>query len=227
MRISDDRYSRDRQRLDIALRFIENEARTRTIRQWTGLTDDRIRKLYRSYLCDAGARHVQRHRGKSPHQAAHFLRTLRMRQETALLASICSMLGVLPGIGAPPMAARLIPGIRRGQLLCQAFDVYRSLIDQPQMRCFWSIAWLAAKSWQRAAATPAARWLSSTGCHCANPAATPATSVASRTNSGSAPRSLRAVRAGTTVKIGRLQAPNDIYRSHQQPVQRRIPRSPV
>jgi hypothetical protein len=133
MRISDDRYSRDRQRLDIALRFIENEARTRTIRLWTGLTDDRIRKLYRSYLCEAGARHVLRHRGKSPHQAAHFLRTLRMRQETALLASICSMLGVLPGIGAPPLAPRLIPGIRRGQLLCQSYEVYRSLVGEPQI----------------------------------------------------------------------------------------------
>ena len=27
-------------------------ARTRTIRSWTGLTDDRIRKLYRSYVAD-------------------------------------------------------------------------------------------------------------------------------------------------------------------------------
>lgn len=50
MRISDDRYSRDRARLDIAMHFIHHEARTHTIRQWTGLTDDRIRKLYRSYL---------------------------------------------------------------------------------------------------------------------------------------------------------------------------------
>jgi hypothetical protein len=42
MRISDDRYSRDRLRLDLALRFIHHEARTHTIRAWTGLTDDRI-----------------------------------------------------------------------------------------------------------------------------------------------------------------------------------------
>ena len=33
MRISDDRYSRDRQRLDIAVHFIRLEARTHTIRQ--------------------------------------------------------------------------------------------------------------------------------------------------------------------------------------------------
>jgi hypothetical protein len=45
MRISDDRYSRERLCLDLALRFLRHEARTQTIRTWTGLTDDRIRKL--------------------------------------------------------------------------------------------------------------------------------------------------------------------------------------
>jgi hypothetical protein len=44
MRITDDRYTRDRLRLDLALRLIRHEARTRTIRSWTGLTDDRIRE---------------------------------------------------------------------------------------------------------------------------------------------------------------------------------------
>ncbi len=46
MRISEDRYDRDRQRLELALRFLTHEARTQTIRHWTGLSDDRIRKLY-------------------------------------------------------------------------------------------------------------------------------------------------------------------------------------
>ena len=84
MRISDDRYSRDRLRLDLALRFIHHEARTHTIRAWTGLTDDRIRKLYRTYLCEAGGTRVARHRGKSPRQAAYFTRSLRMRREAAV-----------------------------------------------------------------------------------------------------------------------------------------------
>ena len=75
MRISDDRYSRDRLRLDLALRFIHHEARTHTIRAWTGLTDDRIRKLYRTYLFEAGGASVARHRGKSPRQAAFFTRS--------------------------------------------------------------------------------------------------------------------------------------------------------
>jgi hypothetical protein len=45
MRISDDRYSRERLCLDSALRFLRHEVRTQTIRMWTGLTVDRIRKL--------------------------------------------------------------------------------------------------------------------------------------------------------------------------------------
>jgi len=74
MRVSDDRYTRDRERLDLALRLIHHEARTFTIRQWTGLSDDRIRKLYRSYCLDQAAQRVLRHRGKSPRQAAFFFK---------------------------------------------------------------------------------------------------------------------------------------------------------
>ena len=74
MRISEDRYDRDRQRLELALRFLTHEARTQTIRVWTGLSDDRIRKLYRSYVLTADSKLVMRHRGKSPRQAAFFFR---------------------------------------------------------------------------------------------------------------------------------------------------------
>jgi Flagellar transcriptional activator (FlhC) len=128
MRISDDRYSRDRLRLDIAIHFIRHEARTHTIRQWTGLTDDRIRKLYRSYLHDTGVQ-VVRHRGKSPQQASYFLRTVRLSQEAAVLASISCLLGVLRySKGAP---ARLSPGIGRAAPLCQAYESYRALVTEP------------------------------------------------------------------------------------------------
>ena len=88
MRISDDRYTRDRQRLDLALRLIRHEARTFTIRQWTGLSDDRIRKLYRSYLCGGDAAPVSRHRGKSPRQPAFFFRNPELHFQATQLASI-------------------------------------------------------------------------------------------------------------------------------------------
>jgi hypothetical protein len=132
MRVSDDRYSRDRQRLDVALRFIRHEARTHTIRAWTGLTDDRIRKLYRSYLCGNGHATIARHRGKSPQQTAYFTRSARVQQESAVLASLCSLLGVVPQRQVAD-AARTLPGVARGELLCQAFEAYRALVAAPQI----------------------------------------------------------------------------------------------
>ena len=95
MRISEDRYSRERLCLQLALRFLEHEARTQTIRTWTGLSDDRIRKLYRSYMTRA-SRYVPRHRGQvttpgRPTSPAPF-ECNRRRFGRALL----SLLGVIP-----------------------------------------------------------------------------------------------------------------------------------
>ncbi len=126
MRISDDRYSRDRLRLDLALRFMRHEARTHTIRKWTGLTDDRIRKLYRSYLTET-SNQIARHRGKSPGQACFFTRTPRVQQEAAVLASLFCLLGVVPG-NAIVDADHPLPGVARGERLCQAFEAYLALV---------------------------------------------------------------------------------------------------
>jgi hypothetical protein len=153
MRISDDRYSRERARMELALRFLHHEARTQTIRAWTGLSDDRIRKLYRSYMSQA-CRLLPRHRGKSPHQVAYFTRSLRLQEETALLASMLSLLGVVPAPAAPASApaagaptpgsgntsaagaaagAPPLPGVTRGELLCQAFEAFQLLLPAAQI----------------------------------------------------------------------------------------------
>jgi hypothetical protein len=157
MRISDDRYSRERARMELALRFLRHEARTQTIRTWTGLSDDRIRKLYRSYMSHAH-RHLPRHRGKSPHQVAYFTRSLRLQQESAVLASVLSLLGVVPpatqAAASPPAhasatataaaavsaaepvtapSAAAVPGLGRGELLCQAFEAFRLLLPSAQI----------------------------------------------------------------------------------------------
>jgi hypothetical protein len=129
MRISDNRYSRDRSRLDLALRFICHEARTQTIRAWTGLSDDRIRKLYRNYSSEPGNA-VSRPRGKSPQQAALFTRSPKLKEESSLLASLCSLLGALPRAGAP-VNRQALASLNRGELLCQAFEVYRDLVADP------------------------------------------------------------------------------------------------
>jgi Flagellar transcriptional activator (FlhC) len=131
MRISDDRYSRERLSLDLALRFLRHEARTQTIRKWTGLTDDRIRNLYRSYM-SRGGHFVPRHRGKSPHQVAYFTRSLRVQWETAQLASLLSLFTVIPAQPSPEIAASL-PTVARGEKLCYAFEMYRTTIPTSQI----------------------------------------------------------------------------------------------
>ena len=131
MRISDDRYSRERFCLDLALRFLRHEARTQTIRMWTGLTDDRIRNLYRSYM-SRGSHFVPRHRGKSPHQVAFFMRSMRIQWETAQLASLLSLLNVVPARLGAEIAVNL-PGLNRGERLCYAFETYQSAIPNAQI----------------------------------------------------------------------------------------------
>ena len=123
MRITDDRYHRERLRMELALRFLGHEARTQTIRGWTGLSDDRIRKLYRSYLEDARDK-LPRHRGKSPHQVAYFTRSVRLQEETLALATPLWMLGVLAATCAPEEPGSLA-ALARGALLCNAFEAYR------------------------------------------------------------------------------------------------------
>jgi hypothetical protein len=142
MRATQDRYDRERARIDLALRFIRHEARTRTIRHWTGLTDDRIRKLYRSYVRSEPASGVRRRRGRSPQQVGFFVRSRLAQQETAALASMLSMCGLVVAgpseTGAVEVApaavrdgGRTLPSLQRGERLCIAFDTYRRTAGQP------------------------------------------------------------------------------------------------
>ncbi len=127
MRVSDDRYTRDRQRLDLALRLIRHEARTFTIRQWTGLSDDRIRKLYRSYVMNRDARPVHRHRGKSPRQAAFFFRNPEHNFQSAQLACLYVMYGLLGAADSGLKPHYRVGSLDSGTLLCRAYEAYLEL----------------------------------------------------------------------------------------------------
>ena len=133
MRVSDDRYSRDRLRFDLALRMIRHEARTCTIRAWTGLSDDRIRKLYRTYLLHAPAVPVRRHRGKSPRQVAYFLRSPAMQFEATTLASLLCMLRVLPPPGERARRTAPAMSLEAGEFFCQAYESYLALHVAPRV----------------------------------------------------------------------------------------------
>jgi hypothetical protein len=127
MRVSDDRYTRDRQKFDLALRLIHHEARTFTIRQWTGLSDDRIRKLYRSYVLEHESGAVLRHRGKSPRQAAFFFRNPEVNFHAAQLASVFLLYGLMGASGGHVESRYRVGSLESGALLCRAYEAYLDL----------------------------------------------------------------------------------------------------
>jgi hypothetical protein len=88
-------------------------------------------KLYRSYLHEPGFS-VGRPRGKSPQQSAFFTRSPALNNESSLLASLCCLLDVLPRTGAP-VSPQALANISRGEKLCQAFEVYRELVQDPRV----------------------------------------------------------------------------------------------
>jgi hypothetical protein len=78
------------------------------------------------------SRQVTRHRGKSPQQAAYFIRSPRIQQETSVLASLYCLLGVMPSSFVVD-SAHPIPGVARGERLCQAFEAYCALVPSSQI----------------------------------------------------------------------------------------------
>ena len=120
MHISNDRYFLDRQRHDLALRMIRHEARTCTIRSCTGLTDDRIRRLYKTYATHAKSS-VRRHRGKSPRKASFFTRNIHVQFESSLLTCAFASFGLLTGESGRSMC------LQRARLFCDAFETYLQL----------------------------------------------------------------------------------------------------
>lgn len=130
MRISEDRYTRELEGIDIALRFVKHQARTKTIRDWTGLSGDRIRSLHLSYV-RRSLDYVPRPRGRSPYQTEQFLRTPRHQEETTTLARMLSLLGAVPpapGLHQPQLA---LPDRGRAHLICFGYEMYRAQTMEP------------------------------------------------------------------------------------------------
>src|SRR4051794_16904781 len=131
MRILDNRYSRDLRRHDLALRMIRHEVRTITIRAWTGLSDTRIRSLFRSYLTQPGSSAL-RHRGPPPKRIEPILRSKSLNAEAAVVAGLCLAIGALPA-KALSNPARELPSLTTGERLCYAFELYRQMVPKPQI----------------------------------------------------------------------------------------------
>jgi len=125
MRLTDDRYAAERSQFELALRMIRHEARTRTIRECTGLSDDRIRKLYTTYFRNAGSPGIRRRRGKSPRQVTRFVKNPGNQLQATTLVSLFHggrLVHIDAGNKVSPRWPR--PDVEFGHRLCRAYETY-------------------------------------------------------------------------------------------------------
>ena len=139
MRLTDDRYAGERSQFELALRMIHHEARTRTIRECTGLSDDRIRKLFGTYFQNPANRHRKRRRGKSPRQVGRFVKSpLNQLEATTLIALFCSGLLLRLDANRKIHACWPRPDVDYGHRVCRAFETYRLLHPGAKLSFEWA-----------------------------------------------------------------------------------------
>lgn len=129
MRISDARYSRDMRRYELAWRFIQHGARTRTVESWTGLSMYRVHTLYDAYAGAAEAGSPPK--GVAPHQVSFFWRSAQVRSEASVLAGFLAAFGVYPEASAYGAAGRL-ESLARGERLCRAYEEFKACWPEAQ-----------------------------------------------------------------------------------------------
>ena len=139
MRLTDDRYASERSQFELALRMIRHEARTHTIKDCTGLSDDRIRKLYTTYFRDTGNGKVKRRRGKSPQQLGPFVKPpLNQLEATTLIALFCASLLLRIDSANRVHACWPRPDVEYGHRVCRAFETYLLLHPRPRLNFEWA-----------------------------------------------------------------------------------------
>jgi hypothetical protein len=117
------------------VRMIAHEARTGTIRYWTGLSDDRIRKLYTTYFKFNCGSQVKRRRGRSPTQIAPLVRSPARALESGVLTNLLITNGLISD--ERPPGPRLRGQVDMGHRFCQCFETYRLLVAHPTLSFEW------------------------------------------------------------------------------------------
>ncbi|RMF97887.1 MAG: hypothetical protein D6727_04575 [Gammaproteobacteria bacterium] len=138
MRITDDRYSGELARFELAMRMIRLEARTGTIRACTGFSEDRVRKLVGSYCRTADGLTVRRRRGKSPRRIDRFVGNAWRQAEATLLALLFVYTGALRLAGGELRPTRGISAVSLGERLCQAYETYARIKEPANLSFEWA-----------------------------------------------------------------------------------------
>ena len=131
MRVTDNRYAGEIARFNLAVRMIGHEARTGTIRNCTGFSEDRIRKIYATYFKPYTGNQIKRRRGKSPTQIAPFVNSFHRQSEATLIACLFLYCGVVGFDDDKTVKPTLIDPVERGERICEAFETYRTLHPDP------------------------------------------------------------------------------------------------
>lgn len=124
MRVSEDRYTRDLRRIQLAHRLVRHEVRTYWIRAFTRFTEGRIRNLLRSYGLNTDGLH--RRRGSPPRLYTKFMAP-KKHSEASALAGLAFTWHLIP---ADPIvnAWRTLPSLDLGEELCDAYELFRLMI---------------------------------------------------------------------------------------------------
>lgn len=124
MRKGEDKYNRHRRMWDLAWRMLTHDARTRTVSNWTGISERRVRALVHRYTSPSDT-DVKRPRGKSPHKIEALLRPPLLRVEAALFAQTCvdaNYFTLTTILGDPGN----LPDVDRGEALCTAYESFKA-----------------------------------------------------------------------------------------------------
>ena len=117
------------------MRMIGHEARTGTIRYWTGLNDDRIRKLYTTYF-KFGDSPVKRRRGRSPTRIGPLVRTPLRALESGVFANLLLANGLF-SVEHPPGPV-LKGNVDLGHRFCECYETYDVLVPDGALSFEWS-----------------------------------------------------------------------------------------
>lgn len=126
VRVWTPRYLRNLQRLHLAQRMIALGARTQVVVLWTGLSTVQVRSLCHEVYADAEEPIATRHRGPGPRNVHLLLKSERWRNEAAGFIGLCYVLEAMPSLPAN-FPQRELPNLIRGERLCRAYEIYRSM----------------------------------------------------------------------------------------------------
>jgi hypothetical protein len=132
VRVSDARYGRDVRRYELAWKLIRLDARTRTIKQWTGLSGYRIRTFYRGYAAGDPDVSGSPLRGVPPTQVQFFWKSGQLRCEAAVLAGLLHVFHAIPAVPAD-IDPNSLPSVPRGERLIRAYDEFLSLVPNTEI----------------------------------------------------------------------------------------------